>query len=167
MAYEAYVTVEGTKQGKFKGESPRAAHKDAFAALRINYSVQHPFDIGTGQVSGKRQHSPLTVTKELGAASPQFFQACTNNEVLKSVFIEFIQTDKSGQEIVYQTFTLINATVSKVQILTAGQVGEGGATAKHSSAVDTHELEEISFTFEKIQMENKIGKTSAVDDWKK
>ena len=28
MAYEFYVTIEGTQQGKFKGDSKRRAHKD-------------------------------------------------------------------------------------------------------------------------------------------
>lgn len=30
---------------------------------------------------------------------------------------------------------------------------------------DVNELEEISFTFQRIEIENKDGKTMAVDDW--
>jgi type VI secretion system secreted protein Hcp len=167
MAYEAYVTVEGTKQGKFKGESPRDAHKDKFAALGINYSLQSPRDIATGQASGKRQHSPVEVVKEWGPATPQLFQACATNEVLKSVLFEFIKTDVNGAEIVYHTIKLTNATISKISYFSAGEGGEGGETAKHTSEIDTHEQERISFTFQKIEVENKIGKTSALDDWHK
>lgn len=31
---------------------------------------------------------------------------------------------------------------------------------------DAHELEDVSFTFQKIEMENKEGQTVASDDWK-
>jgi len=33
--------------------------------------VKSPRDLATGQASGKRQHEPVTVTKEAGAAAPQ------------------------------------------------------------------------------------------------
>lgn len=32
-------------------------------------------------------------------------------------------------------------------------------------APDTHELEEVSFTFERIEITNQAGKTMAMDDW--
>jgi hypothetical protein len=35
MAYEFYVSVEGTKQGKFKGESVREQHKDKIAGISL------------------------------------------------------------------------------------------------------------------------------------
>jgi type VI secretion system secreted protein Hcp len=167
MAYEFYATVEGTKQGKFKGESPREVHKEKFACLAVNYLVQSPRDIATGQASGKRQHNPVEIVKEWGAATPQLFQACVTNEVLKSVLLEFIKTDPSGQEVVYHTIKLTNATISKVQYFSAGEGGEGGETAKHTSEIDTHEQERISFTFQKIEVESKTGKTAAADDWHK
>ena len=46
-------------------------------------------------------------------------------------------------------------------VLTSEEAG-----AKHSEALDTFELEEIAFTFQKITLENKDAKTSASDDWK-
>ena len=60
MAHEFYVTIEGTKQGKFKGESLRKDHAAKFAGLSIEYSVQSPRDAATGMpfpwgpVPGKR-----------------------------------------------------------------------------------------------------------------
>jgi len=161
MAHEFYVTVDGTKQGKFKGESLRKDHASKFAGLSIEYSVQSPRDAATGMPSGKRQHSPIVITKEWGASSPQLFQAVTQNEVLKSVLFEFIKTDASGKEHVYFTMTLENASVSEFKQLTSEEAG-----AKHTEAVDTFELEEIAFTFQKITLENKDAKTSASDDWR-
>jgi hypothetical protein len=37
MAYEFYVSTEGTKQDKFEGESIREAHKNKIAGLKFAY----------------------------------------------------------------------------------------------------------------------------------
>jgi type VI secretion system secreted protein Hcp len=158
MAYEFYMTIEGTTQGAFKGESTRAAHNKKSPCIGFEYAVQSPRDVATGLASGKRQHQPIVVTKEWGASSPQLFQACVTNEVLKSVLLEYIHTTAEGREEIYFTIKLTNATVSKLRQFTQ-------EAAKHSEANDTHELEEVSFTFQKIDMENKAFKTAASDDW--
>ncbi len=159
MAYEFHMTTEGTTQGKFKGESTRTAHKDKAPCIQFNYGVQSPRDVATGMASGKRQHQPFVVVKEVGASTPQFFQACVTNEVLKSVLFEFTKTTPEGKEEVYYTIKLTNATV-------ASHKHYVDKAAKHSEASDTHELEEISFTFQKIDIENKTFKTAASEDWK-
>lgn len=167
MAYEFYVTIEGTRQGAFKGESVREAHKDKIAGLSYSHEITSPRDIATGQASGKRQHGPITITKEWGPSSPQLFQALVTNEVLKSVFFEFIHTTPDGLEEVYHTIKLVNATVAKIRQSTGGGGAESAGSAKTSASYDTHELEDISFTYQRIEVENKPGQTSADDDWTK
>jgi type VI secretion system secreted protein Hcp len=166
MAYEFYVSVEGTKQGKLKGESPRDSHKEKIAGLSYRHEIKSPRDVATGQASGKRQHGPILITKEWGASSPQFFQALVTNEVLKSVLFEFFHTTPDGLEEVYHTVKLTNATISSIRYMT-GSDGESSNSSKHSGAYDTHELEEVGFTYQRIELENKPGKTSAEDDWHK
>jgi len=165
MAYEFYVTIEGTRQGAFKGESPREAHNKKVAGLSYSHEITSPRDIATGQASGKRQHGPISITKEWGAASPQLFQALVTNEVLKSVLFEFFHTTPDGLEEVYHTIKLANATVSKIKQMTGS--GESSSSAKTGATYDTHELEEVSFTYQSIEVENMPGQTSAGDDWTK
>lgn len=165
MAYEFYVTVEGTRQGAFKGESVRENHAAKIAGLSYRHEITSPRDIATGQASGKRQHGPVTIMKEWGAASPQLFQALVTNEVLKSVLIEFFHTTPEGAEECYHTVKLVNATVSKIAQSTGS--GESAGSAKTAASHDTHELEEISFTYQRIEVENIPGQTSAEDDWTK
>jgi len=160
MAYEFYVSIEGQKQGKFKGESPRDAHKAKLPGVRFSYECVSPRDANTGQASGKRQHRPVTFTKEWGAASPQIFQALVTNEVLKTVLFEFVHTTPEGTEEVYHTVKLTNATVSGLQQF-VGQSEEGSKGELYA----TRELETVSMTFQKIEIENKVGKTVAMDDW--
>jgi type VI secretion system secreted protein Hcp len=165
MAYEFYVTIEGTRQGAFKGESVREAHSAKISGLSYAHEITSPRDVATGQASGKRQHGAITITKEWGASSPQLFQALVTNEVLKSVLFEFYHTTPDGLEEVYHTVKIVNATVSKIRQSTGS--GESAGSAKTSATFDTHELEEISFTYQRIEVENLPGQTSAEDDWTK
>ena len=157
MAYEYYVTITGEKQGAFKGETPRESQTGKIPCLAFDYGVQSPRDVATGQPSGKRQHQPITITKEWGASTPQIFQALTTNERLPSVLFEFVRTTPEGLEEVHHTIKLTNATISSVK----QYVG----TVKHENTADTHELEDVSFTFQQIDLDNKGGSTSASDNW--
>jgi type VI secretion system secreted protein Hcp len=149
-AVEIYIAVEGMKQGKFKGESTVKAFKDQSRVLKFSYGVVSPRDVFTGQASGKRQHKPIVITREPDAASPQFFTALVTNEVLKSVVIQFVRGKATGVSEVQQIIRLTNASISDFRQYVAD---------------DGRWLEDVAFTFQQIQIENKPGKTMAVDSW--
>ncbi len=151
------VTIEGIKQGKFKGEMARAICGDRIPGVRFSYQVSSPHDMATGQASGKRQHNPVVVTVEWGPATPQIFQAVATNEVLKSVVIEFIRTGATGVQEVYQTIRLTNATVSSVR-MHVNEPQPGGPAENRA-------LADVAFAFQRIEIENRPGKTMAADDW--
>ena len=115
MAYEFYVTVEGTKQGKLKGESDRKAHADKLTGLSFHYSVGSPREAASGMATGRRTHQPVSFVKEWGAASPQLFAALTTNESCKSVLFEFVGTDDNGQEHIFHTIKLVNALITEIE----------------------------------------------------
>src|SRR5512145_2247913 len=156
MAYEFYCTIEGTKQGAFKGESMRDAHKDKIACISMDHEVISPRDISSGQAAGKRQHRPIVITKEWGAASPQLFQALCTNEVLKSVLFEFYKTDANGTEVLYHQIKLINATVSRIKKSTGAGFDSAGSS-KQTGSWDTHELEHVAFTYQRLEMDDKLA----------
>jgi|tagenome__1003787_1003787.scaffolds.fasta_scaffold20693633_2 type VI secretion system secreted protein Hcp len=170
MAYEFYISIEGQKQGRFKGETGRAAPseegtdddrglgRNKIAGVRFVSEASSPRDVATGHASGKRTHKPILITKEWGAASPQLFQALVTNENLKSVLFEFVKTNAKGEEEIYHTITLTNAAVSNIKSYL-------DLTDTSGDAYDAHELEDVSFVFQKIEMENREGKTQAVDSW--
>jgi type VI secretion system secreted protein Hcp len=166
MAYQFFVYIKGKKQGAFKAESIKEKRKDKWIeGFGFQYEVKSPRDLATGQASGKRQHLPVTFVKEWGAATPQIFTALVTNEQLPEVQFEFIKTNPNGEEYVFHTIKLTDATISTVRQYTADTGAEGASSAKHDSAAGSKELEAVSFTFRKIEMENKDGKTMAVDDW--
>jgi type VI secretion system secreted protein Hcp len=156
MAYEFYVTVEGSKQGKLKGESPRESHRDKVTGISLHYSVSSPREAGSGLATGRRTHQPVWFVKEWGAATPQLFQALSTNEVLKSVLFEFVRTNDNGEEYVFHTIKLSDARVTEIE-----QYVDLATTQPQ----DLGPLEKVSFTFQRIELENRDGKTMAIDDW--
>ena len=157
------VTIEGTKQGKFKGEAGRGG--DRIAGLAFHYDVKSPRDMASGMQSGKRQHGAITFTKALDSSSPQIFQALVGNEILKSVTFDFRGVNPSGEEFVFYQIVLSNATISELEQYTGTGVGAAVA-AKHTSGGDVPVLEDVSVTFQRIEVQSQVGKTMAADDWR-
>src|SRR6202521_2676249 len=148
-----YVKVVGKKQGTFKGDGLTSrAHLDQMLASAFDYGLVSPRDLATGQASGKRQHKPV-VTKEWGPSMPQFLEAAATNEQLTKVTMEFWDTDNRGVQRVHFVVTLTNASVAEVRQRLANDLL----------------TEDLSFTFQKITVEDRIGKTilsSTVIFWK-
>lgn len=104
-AVNAYMTIDGSKQGKLKGEA---------MSERIALSgVSH--DAATGMATGKRMHGEITVTKVLDAASPKLMQAMNTHEPLNDVTIVF-QSTGAGAGKAVQTVNLKDAFISSVQV---------------------------------------------------
>jgi Type VI secretion system effector, Hcp len=58
--------------GKADVTANGSAHASGNAVINTSHSnIKSPRDIATGQASGKRQHQPITIRKEVDAASPK------------------------------------------------------------------------------------------------
>jgi type VI secretion system secreted protein Hcp len=125
----------------------------------VSYAIQSPRDIATGQASGKRQHEPIKITKEWGAASPQFLNSLANNKVLPKLNLNFLKTDPQGITQPCFTITLTNAALA----------GYGRKPLPHHPpkhrVLDTYELEEIAFSFQKIVITHHSGGKTFTDNW--
>ena len=157
----AYLSATGAKQGKFQGEGT-GERKDWIPILAFTIDVAEPLDTATGHPSGKRQYQPVTVIKQWGASSPQGLTACATNEVLNTVAIEFVNVDSTGKETPLQNVTLTSAAISAVRRFIGDPQSAQGLQTGSSGAEG---LEEWSFTFQKIQIEDVGSKASFADDW--
>jgi type VI secretion system Hcp family effector len=99
-----------------------------------------------------KQHDILTVTKEMDASSPQLLKAVNTKEVLPLVVFKVF---KPGDPSKYKTITLTNATITSIN----------RPKPQETKSHDTNELEEVSFTFTAIKIENPVNSTSTSDDW--
>ncbi|HTU03780.1 MAG TPA: type VI secretion system tube protein TssD [Candidatus Sulfotelmatobacter sp.] len=157
MAIAIHVTIKAAVQGTLKGQGLKP-ESGRIPVVSFELGVVESIDPGSGLPSGRRQHKPVVFRKEVGAASPQLFQAAVTNEVLKSVVFEFMKSSPEGKEVVDHSVTLTNAVICSFR--DSVQIGQQGGPV-----VDSRELEEISLSFQKIEMVNVTGGTQAVDDW--
>jgi hypothetical protein len=68
------ATQSGAAGAKISGsgeELPKESIHLSFTKIVITYSIQAPKDNSSGAMTGKRQHSPITITKEIDKASPK------------------------------------------------------------------------------------------------
>ena len=79
------LTFKQLKQGAVTG----GKKTDSFEMLGFSFGAQTPTGSNSGGASGKRQHSPITIVKEVDSASPLLLQALVTNEALKTVGLTF------------------------------------------------------------------------------
>ncbi len=140
------VAITGRNNTPIKGGIDGQA--DKINVLSYSEGIVSPRDLATGQATGKRQHKPFVITKEVDAATPLLMGACATNEILPAVQFVLHPPGASADVV---TVTLHDAACSEIEDTTA--------------ADGVHELETISFTFRKITVENTVAKTEFEDDW--
>ena len=152
MAFNAFVSIKGTKLGQCKGDSTNPGRKDWSNVLAFSFDVISPRDPDSGFVSGRRHYKPVSFLKQWDAASP-LLAALVTNEVLQLVVFEFERVGPDGTEVVYQTIKVTNAALAEVSQYTPGsrQVGQ------HSIPFDIFDLERVHLTFETIGVANNDG----------
>jgi type VI secretion system secreted protein Hcp len=153
MGTIAYLTLKGAKQGEIKGSVTQKGREGTIDLIAVSYGVETPIDAASGEASGKRQHQPVTIVKEVDQTSPQLFQALVTNETLTAK-IEFWRplADGSGTLTPVFTITLASAFISSIKVAS-------------SEAPDIEELEEVQFVYQKIEVTWVEGGKTATDDW--
>jgi type VI secretion system secreted protein Hcp len=145
------AAVTGQKQGAFKGDdfATSKAAQGLINVLAYSAEIISPRDPATGQATGHRSWKPVVVTHLMGGSSPQFFEAASTNENLKTVVINFYHATNRGTEVNYFRVTLKNANVVDVHDYTSG----------------ADVLEDDSFVFQTITIEDLVAKTTFQDSF--
>jgi type VI secretion system secreted protein Hcp len=138
------MTIQGQRQGVFPGNKG-----GTIGGLRFSYLLKSPRDPASGLPTGKRMHTPVVFTKTLGTASPQIFSALSTNENLPSVVISV----PGGDGGLGYRVKLTNANLAELRQYT--ELVNGVATV----------LEDVSFTFQKIEVQDLGSGAMATDDW--
>ena len=110
-----------------------------------NCAVASGRTTSTGLATGKRQYDALVITKSVGDASVQEFEALVTNELIKTVTLEILQTNADGTQTVAYRIKLTNAIVTS---LTQAEEPGPGATATAATT------ENVSFSFQRISVES-------------
>jgi len=146
-AVNAYMTIEGSTQGSIKGGSERAGGwAGTFPLTGVVRGPDEPRDAATGMASGKRQHSVITITRKMDAASPKLARAAATGESLRQVTIVFeTPGGVAGKEKVAQKIVLSDAIIAGIR--------------------NTGETETIKLAFQKIEVTYVNGNKTSTDDW--
>lgn len=157
MAFNAYLKLKGQIQGNIKGSVTQAGREDSIMVIGFSHEVVSPRDAASGMATGKRQHQPLIITKEIDKSSPLLMNALVNNENITEFTLRFWQPSRSGKEFQFFTIQLINASISDIR--------QEMLNNKYPENMQHKEREHISFVYQKIIWTYEDGGISASDDW--
>ena len=157
MALNCYMRLTGDTQSEIKGSVTQAGREDSIMVIGFNHEVVSPRDAASGLPTGKRQHKPLTITKELDKATPLIMNVLVNNENVSAWELRFWQPSSTGQELQFYTVQLVNANVAGIRTEMLNN--------KYPENMQHKEREHVSFTYQKIIWTYEDGGITAEDDW--
>jgi type VI secretion system secreted protein Hcp len=157
MALNAYLKLTGKTQGEIKGSVTQAGREDSIMVIAYNHEVVSPRDAASGLPTGKRQHKPLTISKEIDKSTPLLMNVLTNNEQISKWELRFWQPSSTGQEIQHYTVELENASIASIRSEMLNN--------KYAENMQHKEREHVSFCYQKITWTWMDGGITATDDW--
>jgi type VI secretion system secreted protein Hcp len=151
-----FMTMKGETQQEIKGGVTTSGFEDSLHVVAISPEINVPFNTSTGQMSGVRQHKPMRVTVKLDKAMPLLMYALVNNENLPEVKIRMVGPSRRGQEQVYYTIELRNATLVGFRI---------DMDKLRNDPTLRPDLLHLSLVYRQIEIVWSDGGITAMDDW--
>ena len=161
MALNAYLRLKAQKQGDIAGSVTLKGREKQIMVIAVEHEVVSPRDPASGLPTGKRQHKPLVITKELDRSSPLLYTALVTNENISSFTLDFLAPQSKagavGTEINAYTISLTNARIASIRtVMPNNKIPELTKLATY---------EEVAFTYQKITWTWNDGAITASDDW--
>lgn len=157
MALNAYLRLKGQTQGDIKGSVTQKGREDTIMIIATSHEVVSPRDAASGLPTGKRQHKPFVITKEVDKATPLLYNVLVNNENVTEWKLEYWQPSSSGKEQQHFTIKLTNASVAGIR--------HEMLNNKYPENMKHKEREHISFCYQKIEWTWMDGGITSEDDW--
>lgn len=162
MALNAYLKLKGQKSGEIRGSVTQKGREGKIMVIAVSHSIVSPRDAASGLPTGKRQHKPLVITKELDKSSPLLWNVLVGNENLPEWELQFWTPQVSsstgtGQEKQHFTIKLTNANIASIDFRMLNN--------KNPELMRYAEYEEVAFTYQKIEWIWVDGGITAMDDW--
>ncbi|MDO8739269.1 Hcp family type VI secretion system effector [Candidatus Deferrimicrobium sp.] len=157
MPMQGYMTLKGQTSGNIMGSVTQKDHVDQIAFITFDHEVLSPRDTATGLPTGRRMHKPVVITKEIDKSTPLLYKVLTTNERLTEVCFYFWRPTSTGQEKMYYKIILTNANVSSARTFFPNTRIPLNMPLGH--------MEEVAFTYQKIEWTWEDGGVTAEDDW--
>jgi len=157
MALNAYLRLAGETQGDILGSVTQAGREDSIMVVAYDHQVISPRDAASGLPTGRRQHMPLVITKEIDKSTPLLAYSLTNNENIVVFELQFWQPSTTGAENQFYTVKLYNASISSIK--------QEMLNNKYPENMQHKEREKVAFCYQKIEWIFVDGGITAEDDW--
>jgi type VI secretion system secreted protein Hcp len=157
MALNAYLRLKAEKQGDIKGSVTQKGREDAIQIIGYSHEIVSPRDAASGLPTGKRQHKPLVITKEIDKSSALLYDVLTNNENIQSFRLDFYQPSKQGIEKQHFTIQLFNANIASIRSEMLNN--------RYPENMQHDLREHVAFTYQKISWTWQDGGVMSEDDW--
>jgi len=162
MALNAYLKLKGQKQGDIKGSVTQKGREGKIMVIAVSHEIVSPRDAASGLATGKRQHKPFVITKELDKSTPLLFNALVNNENISTWELlhfspQISAAGGTGAEVNHYTVKLTNAKIVSIRSVMLNN--------KNPELTRYAEYEEVAFTYQKIEWIWVLGGITASDDW--
>jgi type VI secretion system secreted protein Hcp len=151
-ALNAYFKADG-----ISGDSTRTGWQDYLEVNGFSHEVIAPIDAQSGQATGKRQHKPFKILKEISKNSPQFETFLISGRPIANAELKLLRASQTGQEENYYIYKFKGVRIISVR--------DWMANNNDPNAVRYPHLQEITFVYQSIEWQSLPDGTSALDDW--
>jgi len=152
-----FMAITGQGDAPLLGEVTQAGREGWHKLQAYSHEIVSPRDAASGQATGKRQHKPFRIVKLINKGSPPLLTALVKNEKLPAVEVSVWTPGQSGQEVKVLTYKRTDAFVASIRPWMPNK--NDPSTQNYPPA------EEISFTYQKIEVIFHNGNIVAEDDW--
>jgi type VI secretion system secreted protein Hcp len=156
-ALNAYLYLEGETQGHIKGSVTQLGREGLIMVIAYSHIISSPRDTKSCQPSGRLNHLPLSITKEVDKSTPLLLQAFANNERMMQFRLEFWQPSSTGAEEQHYTVELRDAYIAGIH--------QEMLNNKYPENMTHKEREHISFSYGQLTRTWEDGGITASDDW--
>jgi len=162
MALNAYLKLKGQKHGEVKGSVTQKGREGKIMVIAASHDIFSPRDPASGLPTGRRQHKPFVITKEVDKSSPVLYDILVNNENITDWELQFWTPVSglgtgTGAEKQHYTVKLFNAQIVDISFHMLNN--------KNPELMRYNEYEEVAFTYEKIVWTWNNGSITSTDDW--
>jgi type VI secretion system secreted protein Hcp len=157
MALNAYLKLKGSSQGNIQGPVTQRGREGSILIIAAEHEVVSPRNAASGLPTGKRQHKPFVITKEVDRSTPLLYNMLVNNENITEWKLRYYTMSASGAEVQHYTVTLYNASIAGIH--------HEMLNNKYPENMQHKEREHIAFCYQKIEWTFTDGGITAEDDW--
>ena len=113
MALDAYLNLTGDFYGKAEGSVTRMGRERRIEVNAVDHEVSSPRDATSGKSTGRRQHRPIAILKEVDRSSPILYSMLAENERASEWRLDFWRPSRSGRRC--YTIELVDAPIPEIR----------------------------------------------------